>query len=571
MVTPAAITPGATSANNDVTTMPLSPRTASTDTNLNDDGSVSPATKQLFASTPHYLSNYPTFAGTNQPHASTQFGPKYQYRKKQVHKSITSKGLLPLDHNRNETFSGFEDSLIVAPRRETEGGHTTPSWYENGAAAGRVEEKSDDDEEEVGHYGTSHISAVAVTAANTAAQISGGGSIFERSSGRCSTYFHTVTSPSQMAEIKSLSNQARAQIAQMKRAVKQHQQVESQRVADIAHVDVPFNEGYTTTSTTDDDNHDADDGSGEGIAAAAADQTTKVKKASTQKRYKDKDGFIYYRRVGNKHYKKLFEKGLVPKGDDGDSDDAKVVERVNAIQTITNTAATTEDGMSTTVQSQNVEVPVIHQPKTDERGLEEKEEDDDGILSRRGMDRPVEEEDVGGMRQDSNEQEPSLYLPPPPVRQTQLLYSHQQKRPISDIDGYELRVVPHEDGNDFHVELVQPAAVMMEHTQQWHDAEGVESVTPASAEEKGMEEDLVATSPSSLPSAESEKSGEKNVEAAAAVGSKKNVGEFFSAVDSILDAGASHYFSLCVYSLLICSVHTSPHTHFTPTSFVHFS
>lgn len=555
-VTPAAITPADSSINVE---------NASSETE--NSNHISPATKQLFASTPRYPTTNIAFVSIAAPHSQ-----KLPCRKRQVHKSILSKGLLPLDHNRNEKFRGFEDSSILAPRRK-DVGYSTPGCYEDGAAdAGRVEEKSeegdhvDDDDDDGGgvvgrYYESSYISAAAVTAANTAAQISGGsipytierGSGYttsEGSSSRSGNNFHTVTSPRHMAEIKSLSSQARAQIAQMKRNARQQQQVESQRVADIAHADVVFNERYS--STTNDDNNASDVSSGEGIAVA--DLTTKVKKV-TQKRYKDKDGFIYYRRVGNKHYKKLFEKGLVPKGDDGDSADAKVVERVNAIQTITTTI---EDGLRT-VESHDVEVPVIHQPKTDERVVE----DDGETLSRLGIDRPVEEEeeDVSSVRQDSDEQEPSLHLPPPPFRQTQLLYSHQQKKPISSIDGYELRVVPNEDGNDFLVELVQPAAVMMEHTQQWQDSEKVESEKNASTDEKDV-----------LPSSESEKSGDKDVEVAATVGSKGNAVEFFSAVDSILDAGAPYDVScVCVcIRVLICLVHTGPHTHFTPT-FVHFS
>ena len=186
------------------------------------------------------------------------------------------------------------------------------------------------------------------------------------------------------------------------------------------------------------------------------------------------------------------------------------MERVNAIQTIT---TTTTDGVLVE------EVPVVHQPDGGE--------DIGGVLNRRGLEERVEEGD-GEVLEESMEQEQSLQLPR--SRQTQLLYCNQQKRPVNASDGYELRVVPHEDGNDFHVELIKPVA------------EKVESVK-TSAEEKDVEG---ATSTFSSPSVESEKLSE-NVEEGTAGGSKKNVGEFVSAVDSILDAGESSHFFFCLY------------------------
>lgn len=99
-----------------------------------------------------------------------------------------------------------------------------------------------------------------------------------------------------------------------------------------------------------------------------------------------------------------------------------------------------------------------------------------------------------------------MELPRPRIRQTQLLYPHPQKRRASSSsssDGYELRVIPTEDGNDFHVELVQP------------DGEVDKSVKKPSVEQV------------------------KEVDGATAGGEQKNDGEFDSAVDSILDAGAS--------------------------------
>jgi len=515
MVTPtinSATTPGATCTTNysPNTTSPLDSHDSNATTQ--DDIMNSPATKELFASTPHHLSNNPTSTSTTNTSISGSGGSfnrsgMYKHRKQQqaVHKSILSKGLLPLDYDKNDdlVICGFEDSLLLPVAR-----------YDDDD--GRVEE----DEEEVvrHHHGgvASNISNVAATAANTAAQISGDGSTYTTTSSQSTTSepitsvcgTNKVTSPHQMEEIKSLSNQARAQIAKMKRmGKKQVQQVESQRVADIACED---NERYASSADDDESSNNVDaacDGATEQYSTKA------VKKSTQQKRYKDKDGFIYYRRVGNKHYKKLFEKGLVPKGDDGDSADAKVVERVNAIQTIT---TTTTDGV---LVESSCEVPVVHQPDGGE--------DIGGVLNRRGLEERVEEGE-GEVLEESMEQEQSLQLPR--SRQTQLLYCNQQKRPVNASDGYELRVVPHEDGNDFHVELIKP------------DAEKIEPVKP-SAEEKDVEG---ATSPSSLPTVESEKLSE-NVEEGTAGGSKKNVGEFVSAVDSILDAGESSHFFFCLH------------------------
>eukprot|EP00984_Skeletonema_dohrnii_P005316 scaffold1868_cov139-Skeletonema_dohrnii-CCMP3373.AAC.6 len=509
MVTPtinSATTPGVTNATNyspNTTSPPIDNHDSNATTQ--DDIMNSPATKELFASTPHHLSTNPTTTSTtNSGGGNFNRSGMYKQRKQHqaVHKSILSKGLLPLDYDKNDdlVICGFEDSLLLPVAR-----------YDDG----RVEE-----DEELGrhqHGGVaSNISSVAATAANTAAQLSGGGSTYTSSQSTTSEPIiagvsgttNMVTSPHQMEEIKSLSNQARAQIAKMKRmGKKQVQQVESQRVADIACED---NERYASADDESSNNVDATCGDESnlevgtrGDATTTAEQYTTIKtpkKSSTtqQKRYKDKDGFIYYRRVGNKHYKKLFEKGLVPKGDDGDSEDAKVVERVNAIQTITTT-----DGVFVE------EVPVVHQP--------EGEEDIGGVLNRRGLEERVEEGE-GEVVEESMKQHQNLQLPR--SRQTQLLYCNQQKRPVNASDGYELRVVPHEDGNDFHVELIKP------------DAEKVESVKP-SAEEKDVEG---ATSPSSSPSVESEKLSENVEEGTAGGGSKKNVGEFVSAVDSILDA-----------------------------------
>ncbi|KAL7499606.1 hypothetical protein ACHAWT_007530, partial [Skeletonema menzelii] len=348
----------------------------------------------------------------------------------------------------------------------------------------------------------------------------------------------TITSPHQMAQLKILSHQARAQIAKMKQtraAIKQVQQVESQRVADIAaSVDVPFeddDDGYVDRCCVEEEDGvggDGDDvcgGCEGGIAAAingGEDATTtnitavdynnlnnRSTKKTLQKRYKDKDGFIYYRRVGTKHYKKLFEKGLVPKDNDGDD---KVVERVNAIQMIGTGEAEAE-----------VEAVVHHpQPMVGEEGGNEVQED--GVVEEDNG----EEEVLMGEESKEQEEDQSNDVPLSVVRQqqkTQLLYSHEEETTkttrevnINASDGYELRVVPHEDGNDFHVELIKP------------DVEKVESL---------KQQSFVVGESCSLSFMESEKVGESGVEVGTVGGGSKknkNVGEFDTAVDSILDA-----------------------------------
>ena len=97
-------------------------------------------------------------------------------------------------------------------------------------------------------------------------------------------------------------------------------------------------------------------------------------------------------------------------------------------------------------------------------------------------------------------------------------------------DGYELRVVPHEDGNDFHVELIKPDQVQV-----------VEKKGESLKEEQQCNVDDVEEEGCSLPFMEGEglDEGGDVEESATTDGSKKNAGEFDTAVDSILDAGTS--------------------------------
>ena len=172
-------------------------------------------------------------------------------------------------------------------------------------------------------------------------------------------------------------------------------------------------------------------------------------------------------------------------------------------------------------------------------------EDGSEFTSRCGI-VPPPQSDIGGGEEEEEDgaeegQESSPELPPPPcaLRQT-LFYSYQQKS-LSNGDGYELQVIHDDDGNDFHVELVQPAAsaVITEQTmqlQQHPDAEKVERVVNnAEGMDDGDDDEEVSLRSSPSMSVEKEK------EVPEAVCAAQNVGEFVSAVDSILDAGTSHF------------------------------
>ncbi len=393
----------------------------------NNGDMTSPATKELFG---HHLSL-----------KNGKFS-----KKKKVHSSILCKGLLPLDCNKDNDDDGLEKESLSLPattRYETTDKKTTETT---------INEKDE----------SAWMSKAAKTAANTAATLP------------IKTSFH------QMAEIQSISNAARAQIAKMKKH-RQVQQVESQRVADIACEDGVFDTAMDVSRSP------------------RGDVTTNAAATTKKQTPRDKDGFIYYRRVGNKHYKKLFEKGLVPKDIDGE-----VEERVNAnqrIQTV-DVDGGVEEGA----------VPVVHLPTTvgEEDGIEEENE--------------------------------SLQLP---RRETQVLYSNNEKRSVKNSsDGYELRVIPHDDGNDFHVELIKPKDVEKEEDYSLMERQQCGSVV-------GVEEN------SSLAFRESEKV-EESVE-----GSKKNEGEFDTAVDSILDAGTCHLF--CLYLFRYCLddfSHFNHHCHY---------
>ena len=210
--------------------------------------------------------------------------------------------------------------------------------------------------------------------------------------------------------------------------------------------------------------------------------------------------------IQNRHYQKLFERGLVvPQG-----------------------TSVGVDGRTKGGKEHCVDVlPVVH-PQTNSVLLEK--------------DTPVETLIRKEKKKEEEEEQQHMELPRPSrSHQTQILYPHQPSRHLtSTSDGYELRVIPTEDGNDFHVELVQPD----------DSSSSEEVVASKSMNRPGEKTD--GEEASSLTSMESDKSG--NVEGGG--GLQKNGGEFNCAVDSILDAGMSCVI-ICVciallYTFLYC-------------------
>ncbi len=186
----------------------------------------SPATKELFASTPRYLMNASNIAagsaaggfanaggggggGGSSGGSSGSGGSQYKKRRRQhVHKSILSKGLLPLDHSNNndnvdartghndEKFSVLEDSLLLpASRYETA--------EKNSTEKNSTERKTANGHKEIEIGRSEWMSEAAATAANTAAQISHSihSAITTITTTNNNSNNNKVTYPHQMAEL----------------------------------------------------------------------------------------------------------------------------------------------------------------------------------------------------------------------------------------------------------------------------------------------------------------------------------------------------------------------------------